>query len=101
LFEGSDEPEMRVQGLAGLLLTVVAACAEEFIRRRGMGPLNGAIGFGMAGTGACAVLGSVQGGAYVVVVGAFVGLVVGATVGLIFGTLWQLGRKAAEVHRGH
>jgi O-antigen/teichoic acid export membrane protein len=90
---------MRPQGLAGVILSVVAGIGEEFIRHRGMGPLNGSIAFGIVGAG-LGVAGRVQGGFEEGLVGTFVGLVVGAFVGMCFGTLWWVGRKSIAVFRG-
>ena len=85
---------MRPGGVAAVILGVVTLISQEFLRRRGMGPLNGLIAFGFAGAGAGAVAGAIQGGAEEVLVGSFVGLVVGAAIGLMFGILWRVGRRA-------
>lgn len=85
---------MRPGGVAAVILGGVALVSQEFLRRRGMGPLNGLIAFGFAGTGGGAVVGAMQGGAEEVLVGSFVGLVIGATIGLMLGILWRAGRKA-------
>jgi hypothetical protein len=81
-------------GVAGLILGGVALVAEEFLRRRGMGPLNGLIAFGFAGAGGGAVAGAMQRGAEAALVGSFVGLVIGAAGGLMLGILWRAGRQA-------
>jgi hypothetical protein len=80
--------------MAGVILGGVVLVAEEFVRRRGMGPLNGLIAFGFAGAGGGAVAGAMQGGAEAVLVGSFVGLVIGAACGLLLGILWRVGHKA-------
>jgi hypothetical protein len=85
--------------MAGVILIVLALVAEEFVRRRGMGPMNGLIAFGIAGAGGGAVAGAMQGGAEAVLVGSFVGLVIGAACGLILGILWRAGRKAIGATR--
>ena len=77
-----------------MILGGVALVAEEFVRRRGMGPLNGLIALGFAGAGGVAVAGVMQGGAEAGLVGSFVGLVIGAAGGLMLGILWRAGRKA-------
>ena len=85
---------MHPGGMAGVILGGLALVAEEFVRRRGMGPLNGLIALGFAGAGGGAVAGAMQGGAEAVLVGSFVGLVIGAACGLMLGILWRAGRKA-------
>lgn len=77
-----------------MILTVLALVAEEFVRRRGMGPMDGLIAFGIAGAGGGAVAGAMQEGAEAVLVGSFVGLVIGGACGLMLGILWRAGRKA-------
>ena len=84
---------MRPGGTAGVVLIVVAAIAEANLRHRGMGPLNGAIAFGLAGAGAGAVAGGVQGGVEEAIIGLFAGLMVGASVGVTCGALWWICRK--------
>jgi hypothetical protein len=86
--------EVHPGGVAGVILAGVALVAEEFVRRRGMGPLNGVIAFGFAGAGGGAVAGAMQGGAEPALVGSVVGLVIGAAVGLMLGILWRVGRRA-------
>lgn len=85
---------MHPVGVAGVILGGVALVAEEFVRRRGMGPLNGLIAVGLAGAGGGAAAGAMQGGAEAVLVGSFVGLVIGAAGGFLLGILWRAGRKA-------
>jgi membrane protease YdiL (CAAX protease family) len=88
--------------LAGvIILGGVALFAEEFVRRRGMGTLNGLIAFGFAGAGGGAVAGAMHGGAEAMLVGSFVGLVIGAAGGLMLGILWRAGRQAMEPIESH
>ncbi|MGP0069288.1 MAG: hypothetical protein ACLQGP_37515 [Isosphaeraceae bacterium] len=91
---GTKENVCIPEALRGVVLGGVALVAEEFLRRRGMGPLNGPITFGLAGAGGGAVAGAMQGGAEAALVGPLGGLVIGAAVGLMFGILWRAGRKA-------
>lgn len=85
---------MHPGGVGGVILGAIALVAEEFIRRRGMGPLDGLIAYGFAGAWGGSVAGAMRGGAEAAPVGSFVGLVIGAVVGLMLGIRWRAGRKA-------
>ncbi len=90
---------MHPGGVAGVMLVGVTLVAEEFVRRRGMGPLNGLIAFGFVGVGGGTVAGAMQGGAKEAMVGSFVGLVIGAACGLMLGILWRAGVKAIRANQ--
>jgi ABC-type transport system involved in cytochrome c biogenesis permease subunit len=80
-------------GIAGVFLAAISAIAVNYILHRGMSPLNGAIGFGFAGSGVGAVAGTIPGGMEGAIVCAFVGLVIGTILGLMSGVIWWLGQQ--------